>query len=133
MSMQRRSQGQEDRRHGSGLVDQRDGQLRARQGGHQAERRVVRADEWIQAAGAADIIKAVPESYLLGDRAIYVDAFLACKDALSADGTIPEGGAAAAVRALQSVDDSLKGVKFDLAAASTNEFVEKANLKYPTT
>jgi NitT/TauT family transport system substrate-binding protein len=25
----------------------------------------------------ADIIKAVPESYLLGDRAVYIDAFLA--------------------------------------------------------
>jgi len=92
---------------------------------------MVRADKWIQAAGPADIIKAVPESYLLGDRAVYIDAFLASKGALSPDGSIPEAGAATALRALQSIDDSLKGVKFDLAAAWTNDFVKRANQKYP--
>ena len=92
---------------------------------------IVRADKWIQAAGAADIIKAVPESYLLGDRAVYVDAFLASKGAMSPDGMIPEAGAATAVRALQSVDESLKSVKFDLGAAWTNDFVKRANQKYP--
>jgi NitT/TauT family transport system substrate-binding protein len=92
---------------------------------------LVRADKWIQAAGASEIVKAVPESYLLGDRAVYIDAFLASKGALSVDGTIPEAGPATALRALQSVDDSLKGIKFDLNAVFTNEFVKKANAKYP--
>ena len=92
---------------------------------------IVRADKWIQAAGPADIIKAVPDNYLLGDRAVYIDAFLACKNALSPDGTIPDAGAPTAARALQSIDDSLKSVKFDFAAAYTNEFVKKANAKYP--
>ena len=90
---------------------------------------IVRADKWIQAAGPADIIKAVPETYLLGDRAVYIDAFLACKNALSPDGTIPDAGAPTAARALQSIDDSLKSVKFDFAAAYTNEFVKKAQAK----
>ena len=93
---------------------------------------IVRADKWIQAAGAADIIKAVPESFLLGDRAVYIDAFLAGKGALSPDGMFPEAGAATAVRALQSADPSLKDVKFDLAAAWTNELARRANQKYPT-
>ena len=92
---------------------------------------IVRADKWIQAAGPGDIIKAVPESYLLGDRAVYIDAFVAAKGALSPDGLFPEAGAATAVRALQSVDDTLKDVKFNLAAVYTNDFVKKANAKYP--
>ncbi len=92
---------------------------------------IVRADKWIQAAGPGDIIKAVPENYLLGDRAVYIDAFLAMKGALSPDGMIPDAGAATAVRALQSVDDTLKDVKFDLPAVYTNDFVKKANAKYP--
>jgi len=92
---------------------------------------LVRANKWIQAAGAGDIIKAVPESYLLGDRAVYIDAFMASKGALSPDGTIPEAGAPTAARALQSVDETLKDVKFDYAAVFTNEFVKKANAKYP--
>ena len=90
---------------------------------------IVRADKWIQAAGPADIIKGVPDNYLLGDRAVYIDAFLACKNALSPDGTIPDAGAPTAARALQSIDDSLKSVKFDFAAAYTNEFVKKAQAK----
>jgi NitT/TauT family transport system substrate-binding protein len=92
---------------------------------------LVRANKWIQAAGPGDIIKAVPESYLLGDRAVYIDAFIAAKGALSPDGLFPEAGAATAARALQSIDASLKDVKFDLAAVVTNEFAKKANAKYP--
>jgi NitT/TauT family transport system substrate-binding protein len=71
----------------------------------------------------------VPETYLLGDRAVYIDAFLASKGALSADGMIPAEGAATALRALQSVDDSLKGGRFDIAAVWTNDFAKRANAK----
>lgn len=92
---------------------------------------MVRADKWIQAAGPGDIIKAVPENYLLGDRAVYIDAFMAAKGALSPDGAIPEAGATTAARALQSIDDTLKSVKFDYGAVWTNDFVKKANAKYP--
>ncbi|MEI7538674.1 MAG: ABC transporter substrate-binding protein [Comamonadaceae bacterium] len=92
---------------------------------------IVRADKWIQRAGAADIIKAVPESFLMGDRAVYIDAFLAAKGALSPDGMIPEKGAQTAFRALASVDDQLAAAKLDLNAVYTNDFVKKANAKYP--
>jgi NitT/TauT family transport system substrate-binding protein len=92
---------------------------------------IVRADKWIQQAGAGDIIKAVPESYLLGDRAVYVDAFLAAKGALSVDGVFPEAGAETARRALASIDPEVAGAKLDLAAIYTNDFVRRANAKYP--
>jgi NitT/TauT family transport system substrate-binding protein len=92
---------------------------------------MVRANKWIQAAGAADIIKAVPEGFLLGDRAVYIDAFLAAKGALSPDGMIPDKGAQTAFRALASVDDKLAAAKLDLMAVYTNDFVKKANAKYP--
>ncbi|WP_395139635.1 ABC transporter substrate-binding protein [Schlegelella aquatica] len=92
---------------------------------------IVRADKWIQRAGPGEIIKVVPEGFLLGDRAVYIDAFLKSKGALSPDGMIPEQGPATALRALASVDQSLKDAKLDLAAVYTNEFVKKANAKYP--
>lgn len=92
---------------------------------------IVRADKWIQRAGPGEIIKVVPEGFLLGDRAVYIDAFLKSRGALSPDGMIPEQGPATALRALASVDDSLKNAKLDLAAVYTNEFVKKANAKYP--
>jgi NitT/TauT family transport system substrate-binding protein len=92
---------------------------------------MVRANKWIQTAGATEIIKAVPESYLLGDRAVYIDAFLAAKKALSPDGMIPPKGADTAFRALASVDDKLAAAKLDLNAVYTNDFAKKANAKYP--
>jgi NitT/TauT family transport system substrate-binding protein len=92
---------------------------------------IVRADKWIQAAGPGDIIKVVPEGFLLGDRAIYIDAFMKSRQALSVDGMIPEKGPETAFRALASVDPELAKAKLDLPAVFTNEFVKKANAKYP--
>lgn len=92
---------------------------------------MVRADKWIQTAGGTEIIKVVPESYLLGDRAVYIDAFLAAQKALSPDGLVPPKGAETALRAMASVDDKLATAKLDLNALYTNDFAKKANLKYP--
>ena len=92
---------------------------------------IVRANKWIQGAGPAEIIKAVPESYLLGDRAVYIDAFLAAKGALSPDGMFPEAGPETARRALASVDAEIANAKIDLAAIYTNDYVKRANAKYP--
>jgi NitT/TauT family transport system substrate-binding protein len=90
---------------------------------------LVRADRWIHAAGPSDIVKAVPESYLLGDRAVYIDAFLASQKALSPDGLFPEAGAETARRALASIDPEIAKAKLDLKAVWTNDFAKKANAK----
>jgi len=92
---------------------------------------IVRANKWIQQAGPSDIVKSVPESYLLGDRAVYIDAFMKARPALSPDGMIPEQGPATALRALVSIDPAIADAKIDLKSVYTNEFVKKANAKYP--
>ena len=92
---------------------------------------IVRADKWIQAAGPGDIINAVPESYLMGDRAVYIDAFLAAKNALSPDGLFPDKGPETAFRALASIDKEIAEAKLDLGAVFTNEFARRANARYP--
>ena len=92
---------------------------------------IVRANKWIQAAGPADIIKAVPESYLLGDRAVYIDACLTAKNALSPDGLFPEAGPRTAFNALASIDPEIVSAKLDLGAVYTNDLARKANAKYP--
>jgi NitT/TauT family transport system substrate-binding protein len=92
---------------------------------------IVRANKWIQTAGPGEIINNVPESFLLGDRAVYIDAFLAAKNALSPDGMIPEKGAETAFRALASIDAEIAKATLDLTAVYTNEFVKKAIAKYP--
>ncbi|MDP3083182.1 MAG: ABC transporter substrate-binding protein [Rubrivivax sp.] len=92
---------------------------------------IVRANKWIQTAGPGEIITAVPEAFLLGDRAVYIDAFLAAKGALSPDGMFPDKGPETAFRALASIDAEIAKAKLDLSAVFTNDFVKKANAKYP--
>jgi NitT/TauT family transport system substrate-binding protein len=92
---------------------------------------IVRADQWVQRAGPAEIIKTVPENYLLGDRAVYIDAFLAAKGALSPNGLFPNQGADTAYRALASISDEIAKAKLDLKATFTNDLVRVALAKYP--
>jgi NitT/TauT family transport system substrate-binding protein len=91
---------------------------------------MVRAMHWLQKAGPSDIIKVVPESYLLGDRALYLDAFGRMREAISPDGVFPDAGPKTALRTLQTLEPGLADKKIDLSRTFTNEFVKKANLKY---
>jgi len=91
---------------------------------------MVRALKWLQTAGPSDIVKVVPESFLLGDRALYLDAFMNIRGALSPDGRFPDAGAATALRTLTAFEPELASKKIDLSKTFTNEFVKKANAKY---
>ncbi|MFO0490605.1 MAG: ABC transporter substrate-binding protein, partial [Curvibacter sp.] len=51
---------------------------------------IVHAHKWLQTAGPSDIIKTVPESYLLGDRGLYLASFEKVREALALDGLFPE-------------------------------------------
>ncbi|RYY81006.1 MAG: transporter substrate-binding domain-containing protein, partial [Comamonadaceae bacterium] len=90
---------------------------------------IVHALKWLQTAGPSDIIKAVPETYLLGDRALYLAAFGKVRESFAIDGLIPEDGAKTAVRALASFDPAVKADKIDLSRAYTNEFARRAKDK----
>ncbi|MGV3653217.1 MAG: ABC transporter substrate-binding protein [Noviherbaspirillum sp.] len=91
---------------------------------------MVRALKWIQQAGPSDIIKVVPESYLLGDRGLYLEAYTKVRQAISPDGYFPQAGPATALKALQAFDPKIADKKVDLSKTYTNELVKKANAKY---
>ncbi len=91
---------------------------------------IVRADKWIAKASATDVAKAVPESYLLGDRALYMFSYDKVKEAISPDGMISDAGAKATLAALRVFDPGVKSAEIDLARTYTNEFARKANAKY---
>lgn len=86
--------------------------------------------KWLQTAGPSDIIKAVPESYLLGDRALYLAAFNKVREAISPDGMIPDEGPRTALKALASFDQSIKADKIELLKTYTNDFVRKSKERY---
>ena len=91
---------------------------------------IVHGLKWLQTAGPSDIIKTVPEAYLLGDRALYLASFNKVREAISLDGLLPEEGAKTALRALASFDTAIKADKIDLGKTYTNEFARRAKEKY---
>ena len=92
---------------------------------------LVRADKWIQKAGPDEIAKVVPESYLLGDPAVYKTAISKSLEGLSPDGLIPEDGAATALKALAAYQADFDAAKIDVSKVWTNDFARRANEKYP--
>jgi len=91
---------------------------------------IVHGLKWLQTAGPRDIIKTVPESYLLGDRGLYLASFNKVREALAVDGLFPDDGGKTALRALASFDTTLKADKIDLAKTYTNQFALKAKARF---
>jgi NitT/TauT family transport system substrate-binding protein len=91
---------------------------------------IVHGLKWLQTAGPSDIIKTVPESYLLGDRALYLASFNKVREAIAIDGLMPEEGARTALKALASFEPSVKPEKIDLAKTYTNDFARRAKEKF---
>lgn len=87
---------------------------------------MVKALKWLQTAGPSDIIKTVPEAYLLGDRALYLASYNAIRDAISPDGLMNDAGVRIAVAAVASYNDKVKPAEIDIARTYTNDFVRKA-------
>jgi NitT/TauT family transport system substrate-binding protein len=91
---------------------------------------IVRANKWVANASATDVVRTVPEAYLLGDRALYLFAYDKVKDAFSKDGTISDAGVKATLRILADYNPKIVPSEIKLADTYTNEFVKKANAKY---
>jgi NitT/TauT family transport system substrate-binding protein len=91
---------------------------------------IVRADKWIQIASPQEVLKTVPESYLLGDKALYLFSFNKVKESISPDGYIADAGGRTALKVLPAFNPEVKPKEIKLELTYTNEFVKKANAKY---
>ncbi|MDP3699567.1 MAG: ABC transporter substrate-binding protein [Hylemonella sp.] len=91
---------------------------------------MVHALKWLRTAGPSDILKTVPETYLLGDRGLYLAAFDKVREAIALDGVFPEEGGGTALRALASFDATLKADKIDLSKTWTNQFAAQAKARF---
>ncbi len=91
---------------------------------------IVHALKWLQTAGPGDIIKTVPEAYLLGDRGLYLASFNKVREAIALDGLIPDEGARTALRVMASFDSMVKADRIAIARTYTNEFALKAKERF---
>ena len=89
---------------------------------------IVRADQWLQTASPSDVAKAVPEGYLLGDRAVYEKSFAGVRGTISPDGQMPAGAMENALKFLADGDPKIAADlgKIKLADTWTNEFAQRA-------
>jgi NitT/TauT family transport system substrate-binding protein len=86
-----------------------------------------RALQWIAAASPEEIAKAVPESYYLGDRELYLRAVRASAETYSRTGLIQPEGMKSALGMLKEFDDELKNVKDeDLPKTFVDRFARRA-------
>lgn len=91
---------------------------------------IVRSLKWLQTAGPGDIIKVVPDSYLLGDRALYLASFNKIRECISLDGFLPEDGPLTALKALTRFDSNLQLAKVDVKKTYTNMFAARSKERF---
>lgn len=93
---------------------------------------VVHALKWLQTAGPSDLIKAVPESFFMGDRALYLAAFSRAREAWTPDGMMPLQGPETAARMWLGHRSRVSGAadRLNLARTFTNEFARRAKARY---
>jgi NitT/TauT family transport system substrate-binding protein len=92
---------------------------------------LVHALKWLQTAGPSDLIKAVPEPYFQGDRALYIAAFSRAREGWTSDGLMPADGPQTVVRALNQLSESGGGMtRVALAQTFTNDFALRAKAKF---
>lgn len=85
-----------------------------------------RALKWLEKASAEDVARTVPESYFIGDRALYISAFNASRPMYSKTGLIPEKGMQNANEMLVLFDKEVADAKVDLKKTFDDRFVRKA-------
>jgi NitT/TauT family transport system substrate-binding protein len=91
---------------------------------------IVRALKWLQTAGPRDLMKAVPEAYLLGDRGLYLASYNNLRESISLDGMIADEEAKTALRVLSNFESTMKADKIELPKTFTNVFVRRAKVQF---
>ena len=86
--------------------------------------------KWLQTAGPRDIIETVPDSYWMGERALYLASFDKARESMSLDGMFSDDGPRTALNALSRFDASIQPGEIDLATTYTNAFASRAKARF---
>ncbi|WP_051237473.1 ABC transporter substrate-binding protein [Ottowia thiooxydans] len=92
---------------------------------------VVRALKWLQTAGPSDIVRAVPEAFMYGDRALYLAALGKAREAMSPDGLVSEDCVETTHRVVAKYGITASAVRPPSPAATfTNDFARRAKRRF---
>lgn len=85
-----------------------------------------KALKWVNNATPEQIAEAVPETYHLNDKALYIRSLQANKDAFSKTGVMDPAGMASVYATLKALDPELASANVDVAVTFDGRFVAKA-------
>ena len=91
---------------------------------------LVRALKWLQTAGPRDMTKVIPESFMLGDRAMYMSAINKGREAVSPDGMMQKEGPIIAFGLFSKLKSATDAVCMDLGKTYINDFARIANAHF---
>ena len=116
----------------SGSLYAREAFIQANPGSVQAlTNALVRALKWLATATPDAVARTVPAENLMGDRALYLDAYRKNSESYSKDGLFAPAGAQALLRVLSNFEPAVRDAQgLSAADAYTNDFVRRALAKY---
>lgn len=91
---------------------------------------MVKALKWLQTAGPRDLMRSVPESYLLGDRGLYLTIYSNLRESISLDGLIYDDAAKTSLRVMANFDPLVKAEHVDISKTYTNVYAKQAKLQF---
>lgn len=91
---------------------------------------LVRSLKWLQTAGPYDLVKTVPEAYMLNDRVLYLTAFSKMREVISPDGLMPADGPTTAHKVFTELHPAVKAGTLDTASCHTDKFAQVAKARF---
>ena len=91
---------------------------------------VVKALKWLQTAGPRDLIRSVPESYLLGDRGLYLTIYSNLRESISLDGLIYDDAAKTSLKVMANFDPLVRAEHLDISKTYTNVYAKQSKLQF---
>lgn len=87
---------------------------------------IVKALRFIDTHTAAEIAERLPADYLMGDKALYIDALEKSKSMFLPDGRMPTEGPANVLKILRAVSHGVQNKPVDLSRTFTDDFAAQA-------
>jgi NitT/TauT family transport system substrate-binding protein len=87
---------------------------------------IMKANLWIAKAKPEDIMASLPESYALGDKALFTKAITSSQEAYSRDGIVSEAGFASIYDMLKKLEPEMEGITLKYSDTFVDKFAKKA-------
>ncbi|MCX5480127.1 ABC transporter substrate-binding protein [Kaistia geumhonensis] len=82
--------------------------------------------KWLETATPEEVAATVPEEYWLGDKDLYIKAFIASRESYSTDGAIDEASMKSALNLIATTDPSFNASSIDFSKTFDDSFLVKA-------